>query len=73
MPTRTTSGGAAKRMRRRRGGHRDDLRERDNIMTRIDCFFEVAGSWNRPPLGEACSDRALLYFIDMTIVHVGDV
>jgi hypothetical protein len=23
-------------------------------------------------LGEACSDRALLYFIDMTIVHVCD-
>ena len=42
-------------------------------MTQIDCLFEVARKLKEArTLGEACSDRALLYFIDMTIVHVCD-
>jgi hypothetical protein len=42
-------------------------------MTQIDCLFEVARKLKEArALGEACSDRALLYFIDMTIVHVCD-
>ena len=42
-------------------------------MTQIDCWFEVAKKLKEArTLGEACSDRALLYFIDMTIVHVCD-
>src|ERR1700722_5729010 len=49
------------------------LREQDNAMTQIDCLFEVARKLKEArTLGEACSDRALLYFIDMTIVHVCD-
>jgi hypothetical protein len=49
------------------------LREQDNVMTQIDCLFEVARKLKEArTLGEACSDRALLYFIDMTIVHVCD-
>ena len=50
-----------------------DLRERDNAMTKVDCLIEVAKKLKEArSLGEACSDRALLYFIDMTIVHVCD-
>jgi hypothetical protein len=46
-------------------------REQDNTMTQIDCLLEVAKKLKEArTLGEACSDRALLYFIDMTIVHV---
>ena len=42
-------------------------------MTQIDCLFEVARKLKEArTLGEACSDRALLYFIDMTIAHVCD-
>ena len=42
-------------------------------MTQIDCLFEVARKLKEArTLGEGCSDRALLYFIDMTIVHVCD-
>jgi hypothetical protein len=42
-------------------------------MTQIDCLFEVARKLKEArALGEACSDRALLYFIDMTIAHVCD-
>ena len=42
-------------------------------MTQIDCLIEVAKKLKEArTLGEACSDRALLYFIDMTIVHVCD-
>jgi len=49
------------------------LRERDNTMTKVDCLIEVAKKLKEArTLGEACSDRALLYFIDMTIVHVCD-
>jgi hypothetical protein len=48
-------------------------RKRDNVMTKIDCLIEVAKKLQEArALGEACSDRALLYFIDMTIVHVCD-
>ena len=42
-------------------------------MTQIDCLIEVASKLKEArTLGEACSDRALLYFIDMTIAHVCD-
>ena len=42
-------------------------------MTQTDRLFEVAKKLKEARiLGEACSDRALLYFIDMTIVHVCD-
>jgi hypothetical protein len=42
-------------------------------MTESDCLVEVAMKLKEArTLGEACSDRALLYFIDMTIVHVCD-
>ena len=42
-------------------------------MTQIHCLFEVARKLKEArALGEACSDRTLLYFIDMTIVHVCD-
>jgi hypothetical protein len=49
------------------------LRERDDAMTETDCLVEVAKKLREArALGAACSDRALLYFIDMTIVHVCD-
>jgi hypothetical protein len=49
------------------------LTEQDNAMTQIDCLVEVAKKLKEARiLGESCSDRALLYFIDMTIVHVCD-
>jgi hypothetical protein len=49
------------------------LQERDNTMTKIDCLIEVAKKLKEARiLGESCSDRALLYFIDMTMVHVCD-
>jgi hypothetical protein len=49
------------------------LRERDDAMTETDCLVEVAKKLREArALGESCSDRALLYFIDMTIVHVCD-
>jgi len=42
-------------------------------MTKIECLVEVAKKLKEArALGETCSDRALLYFIDMTIVHVCD-
>ena len=42
-------------------------------MTKIDCLIEVAKKLKEARiLGESCSDRALLYFIDMSIVHVCD-
>lgn len=42
-------------------------------MTEIDCLVEVAKKLKEArSLGEACSDRTLLYFIDMTIVRVCD-
>ena len=41
-------------------------------MTQIDCLIEVAKQAERGshPRGSRAHDRALLYFIDMTIVHV---
>jgi hypothetical protein len=49
------------------------LRKQDNAMTQIDRLLEVAKKLKEARiLGESCSDRALLYFIDMTIVHVCD-
>ena len=42
-------------------------------MTKIDCLIEVARKLREARvLGERSSDRALLYFIDMTIAHVCD-
>ncbi len=42
-------------------------------MTKIDCLIEVATKLREArALGERCSDRALVYFIDMTIAHVCD-
>jgi len=42
-------------------------------MTKIECLVEIAKKLKEArALGEACSDRALLYFLDMTIVHVCD-
>jgi hypothetical protein len=42
-------------------------------MTKIDCLIEVAKKLREArALGERSSDRALVYFIDMTIAHVCD-
>jgi hypothetical protein len=42
-------------------------------MTKIDCLIEVAKKLKEArTLGERSSDRALLYFIDMTLAHVCD-
>ena len=42
-------------------------------MTQIDCLIEVASKLKEAcTLGERSHDRALLYFIDMTIAHVCD-
>jgi hypothetical protein len=42
-------------------------------MTKIDCLIEVAKRLKEArTLGEGSSDRALLYFIDMTLAHVCD-
>lgn len=42
-------------------------------MTKIDCLIEVAKRLREArALGERCPDRALLYFIDMTLAHVCD-
>jgi hypothetical protein len=45
----------------------------DSTMTKIDCLIEVAKKLREArALGERSSDRALVYFIDMTIAHVCD-
>jgi len=42
-------------------------------MTKVDCLIEVVKKLREArTLGEACSDRPLLFFIDMAIVHVCD-
>jgi hypothetical protein len=42
-------------------------------MTKIDCLIDVARKLREArALGERSSDRALLYFIDLTIAHVCD-
>ena len=42
-------------------------------MTKIDCLIEVARKLREArALGERSSDRALLYFLDMTVAHVCD-
>ena len=42
-------------------------------MTKIDCLIEVAKTLREArSFAERSSDRALLYFIDMTIAHVCD-
>jgi hypothetical protein len=57
----------------RRGGRRGAYQEQDRTMTKIDCLIEVAKKLKEARnLGERSSDRALLYFIDMTLAHVCD-
>ena len=47
--------------------------EQDSTMTKIDCLIEVAKKLREArSLAERSSDRALLYFIDMTLAHVCD-
>ena len=42
-------------------------------MTKIDCLIQVAKKLREArSLAERTSDRALLYFIDMTLAHVCD-
>jgi hypothetical protein len=55
------------------GRRRGACHEQDSTMTKIDCLIEVARKLREArALGERSSDRALLYFIDMTIAHVCD-
>ena len=77
MTNTITNAGARPRPRRRKATLEwrasQDPRKRDKVMTKIDCLIEVAKKLKEArTLGEACSDRALIYFIDMTIVHVCD-
>ena len=49
------------------------IESQDSTMTKIDCLIEVAKKLREArALGERSSDRALLYFIDMTLAHVCD-
>jgi hypothetical protein len=49
------------------------IESQDSTMSKIDCLIEVASKLREArTLGERTSDRALLYFIDMTIAHVCD-
>jgi hypothetical protein len=49
------------------------IESQDSMMTKVDCLIEVAKKLREArALGERSSDRALLYFIDMTIAHVCD-
>ena len=49
------------------------IESQDSTMTKIDCLIEVARKLREArALGERSSDRALLYFIDMTLAHVCD-
>jgi hypothetical protein len=67
MPRRRTAKAAALR---RISQHE---RQRGSAMTKIDDLVEIAKKLKEArALGERCSDRALLYFLDMTIVHVCD-
>src|ERR1700689_4338675 len=55
------------------GRRRAAYHEQDSTMTKIDCLIEVAKKLREArALGERSTDRALLYFIDMTIAHVCD-
>jgi hypothetical protein len=55
------------------GRHRGACHEQDMTMTKIDCLIEVAKKLREArSLAERSSDRALLYFIDMTLAHVCD-
>ena len=50
------------------------IESQDSTMTKIDCLIEVAKKLREArALGERSQDRALLYFIDMTIAHVCDL
>src|SRR6185437_11452276 len=77
MTNTITNAGARPRPRRRKATLEwrasQDPRKRDKVMTKIHCLIEVAKKLKEArTLGEGCSDRALLYFIDMTIGHVCD-
>ena len=49
------------------------IMSRTCTMTKIDCLIEVAKKLREArSLAERSSDRALLYFIDMTLAHVCD-
>ena len=49
------------------------IESQDSTMTKIDCLIEIARKLREArALGERSSDRALLYFIDMTIAHACD-
>jgi hypothetical protein len=53
--------------------HSGAYHEQDSTMTKIDCLIEVAKKLREArSLAERSSDRALLYFIDMTLAHVCD-
>ena len=53
--------------------HHGVYHEQDMTMTKIDCLIEVAKKLREArSLAERSSDRALLYFIDMTLAHVCD-
>jgi hypothetical protein len=68
--------GRLTRRRRKADASRQTLQERTergDTMTKIDCLIEAAKKLREArALGERSSDRALLYFIDMTIAHVCD-
>ena len=59
--------------RKQMGGAAALAESQDSTMTKIDCLIEVAKKLREArALGERSSDRALVYFIDMTIAHVCD-
>ena len=72
----TKGGGARKRRKAEEAPSRriaESLSRQDSTMTKVECLIEVAKKLREArTLGERSSDRALLYFIDMTIAHACD-
>jgi hypothetical protein len=72
----TKRGGARKQRKAEAAPSRriaERLSRQDSTMTKVECLIEVAKKLREArTLGEGSSDRALLYFIDMTIAHVCD-
>jgi hypothetical protein len=70
----TKGGGARKRRKAEEAPSRriaESLSRQDSTMTKVECLIEVAKKLREArTLGERSSDRALLYFVDMTIAHV---
>src|ERR1700753_1694018 len=67
----------SRRPRKQRLRHRDRWRsvqrKQDRTMTKIDCLIQGAKKLREArAVAERTSDRALLYFIDMTLAHVCD-